>query len=159
MGERGPLPSPTRRRRNKRTSSGRHIDVARPEPPASLDEEARAEWERVVPDLETMGLLTRVDRGVLIRYCTMWSDWVDTNKNLKATGALVRGQRSAIVRSPLWIMRNDIEDRLAELTRQLGLSSSARIRAGVEHDQPELADEHAEEIASISEYRARLNAG
>ena len=69
MGERGPVPIPHARRRNKRLSSGKTIPVEAPEMPDDMDGEAAAEGERIVPDIEAMGLIATPDRGVLIRYC------------------------------------------------------------------------------------------
>ncbi len=40
-----------------------------PEPPAWLDEDGRAEWERVVPELEAIGMLAVVDLAMLAAYC------------------------------------------------------------------------------------------
>ena len=76
MGERGPVPKGYTRRRNKRYSSGTSVIVARPSLPRALPEEGKAEWRRVVPQLEEIGLLATIDRGVLIRYCQAWADWV-----------------------------------------------------------------------------------
>jgi phage terminase small subunit len=54
MGERGPLPVPYARRRNKRPNRGKHIAVGQPEMPDDLAAEAVAEWQRVVPEIEAM---------------------------------------------------------------------------------------------------------
>lgn len=155
MGTRGPLPTLHPRRRNKRAVTGKHIVVARPDPPSSLEEEARAEWDRVVPELLEMGLLARCDRGALTRYCVLWSDWCDIDAKLKGTGTLVRSQHG-LVRNPLWKMRNDVLDRIAELSKELGLGPTARLRAGVEHDAPERDDEDSAMITAIGDYKARL---
>ena len=64
MGERGPTPIPHARRRNKRLSTGKTIPVAAPEMPDDMDGEAAAEWERIVPDIEAMGLL-----GIIFAIC------------------------------------------------------------------------------------------
>lgn len=157
MGEHGPLANPQARRRNKRYTSGKHVMVARPHMPATLTEEAKAEWKRVVPELEQMGLLTKVDRGALIRYCTVWADWVDLDEKLQLTGKLIKGRRDGLVRNPLWLMRNDALAALADLGKQLGLTSTARLRLGIEHDIPDTADRDAE-VTAIDEYRARLSA-
>ncbi len=69
MGERGPLPNPRAVRRNPRRSTGR-VTVAHPSKPRSLTGEAAAEWSRVVPELERSGILSTVDRALLVRYCT-----------------------------------------------------------------------------------------
>ena len=82
MGERGPLPKPYARRRNRRHSSGKFVTIARPSMPRDLPAEAQAEWRRVVPELEEIGLLAKVDRAVLVRYCTAWADWVELQRLL-----------------------------------------------------------------------------
>jgi len=157
MGERGPLPKPHARRRNKRPAiSNRRVQVERPALPKTLVGEARAEWNRIVPQLEMAGLLAKLDRGTLIRYCVAWADWCELNTQLQATSKLIRGARGNLVRNPLWIMRGDIEATLADLGRQLGLSPTARIRAGIRHDAPEEEPE-LPGITAIAQYRKTLS--
>ena len=131
MGEHGPLPGPSVRRRNARTRSDSTVPVAAPLLPRTLKGEARAEWQRVVPVLLRAGVLSTVDRAVLIRYCTVWADWVELDGLLQASGKLVQGQRGNLVRSPLWIMRQGAADTALELARQLLLTPNARLRAGI----------------------------
>lgn len=54
-----------------------------------------------------MGLLTKVDNALLIRYCTAWADWVDLDAQLAQTGRLVKGERGNYVRNPLWLLRRE----------------------------------------------------
>ncbi len=154
MGERGPVPIPYARRRNRRRGGGRHVDVSAPAMPPGLCEEAQTEWNRVVPELEAMGLLATVDRAVLMRYCQGWADWLSLNEKLAATGVLVRGRRDALVRNPLWLLRHDAEAVLSDLGKQLGLTPAARLRQDIKHDLPE----EEEDVASfaIDEYRRAL---
>ena len=157
MGERGPVPIPHARRRNKRLSTGKTIPVAAPEMPDDLEGEAAAEWERIVPEIEAMGLIATLDRGVLIRYCRGWAAWLDIDEKLRATGLLVKGRRDGLVRNPLWMMRSDIENTLRELGKQLGLTPAARLRAGVKHEVPDADDGNQKRVsASIAEYRESL---
>ena len=159
MGERGPVPIPHARRRNKRLSTGKRVAVAAPEMPDDFDGEAAAEWERIVPAIETMGLLATLDRGVLIRYCRGWADWIDLDEKLLATGLLVKGARAGgLVRNPLWMMRSDIEATLRELGKQLGLTPAARLRAGVKHEEPEVDEGKQLRVTAIEDYRKRLDA-
>ena len=37
--------------------------------PVHLNDEAQAEWNRITPDLHTLGLVARVDRAALAAYC------------------------------------------------------------------------------------------
>lgn len=154
MGARGPLPIPHARRRNKRPAGDKRIEVGHPSKPAFLKGEAAAEWKRIVPELETMGVLATIDRAVLVRYCQAWADWCELNEHLQATGKLVKGRRDALVRNPLWIMRSDIETTLGELGRQLTLSPAARLRVGVVHEQPDPVEQAAP--TAIAEYKKAL---
>ena len=159
MGERGPTPIPHARRRNKRLSTGKTIPVAAPEMPDDMDGEAAAEWERIVPDIEAMGLLATLDRGVLIRYCRGWATWLDIDQKIRDTSLLVKGigTSAGLVRNPLWMMRQDVENTLGALEKQLGLTPAARLRAGVKHEEPEASDSKAR-ITAIEDYRKRLGA-
>jgi P27 family predicted phage terminase small subunit len=155
MGERGPLPKPFVRRRNRRQTSGKSVTVSRPPMPRDLPAEAKAEWRRIVGELEAAGLLASIDRAVLIRYCTAWSDWVELQRLLERSGKLLKGARGHLVRNPLWFMKQNAEETLAELGRQLCLTPMARLRAGIAHERPPEPGESAGLLA-IEEYRRKL---
>jgi P27 family predicted phage terminase small subunit len=57
-----------------------------PEPPEWLDDEGRQEWQRVVDDLEPLGLLKSSDRGVLTAYCEAWSRFAAAVKEYREQG-------------------------------------------------------------------------
>ncbi|HEX5106418.1 MAG TPA: phage terminase small subunit P27 family [Pirellulaceae bacterium] len=61
-----------------------------PAPPQWLDAEAKAEWERIIPDLAEMGVLSRADRPALAAYCTAWSRWVEAEGMVKKFGMIVK---------------------------------------------------------------------
>ncbi len=65
-----------------------------PEPPAWLDDEARSEWDRVLPTLDEQGLVSVVDRGILISYCVSWSVLVRAVAELKVAGHIANGART-----------------------------------------------------------------
>ncbi len=79
MGKRGPKPTPTAvlKLRGSTLVTGRREaaevqgPAGTPDAPEWLDEEARAAWDRIVPLLEGMGVLTRIDGNALARYCRL----------------------------------------------------------------------------------------
>ena len=156
MGERGPLPQPFARRRNKRSASGKVVSVARPAMPRDMPEEAKAEWRRVVPVLEEIGILTTIDRALLVRYCCAWADWVELQGLIRQSGKVLKGARGHLVRNPLWFQLQDAGTTVSELGRQLGLSPVARMRAGIAHQRPVDPNEESAGIAAIQEYRRVL---
>src|SRR5262245_60793876 len=61
-----------------------------PERPDYLDDEAKAEWFRIVPVLRDMGLLSLADRTALAAYCTAYSRWVQAEANVRKYGTIVK---------------------------------------------------------------------
>ena len=51
------------------------LQACAPNPPDWLSAGALAEWERVVPDLLTLGWVHRLDRMQLAAYCEAVADW------------------------------------------------------------------------------------
>lgn len=135
MGERGPLPDPAGARAQRAPVNGR-IRMARPAMPRGLAGEARAEWRRVVPEIERMGVLATVDRAAIIRYVSAWAEWVELTEQIAKTGRLTRATDGELVRSPLWLVRQDVERTLIELARQLALTPASRLRSGIKHEAP-----------------------
>lgn len=99
-----------------------------PPTPSWLDTEARAEWKRVSGELYGLGLLTRIDRGVLARYCHAWALWVDAGKRLVAEGLLAKGQKGEDRKHPLVMAYRDLDSICTSLSKELGLSPAARRR-------------------------------
>jgi P27 family predicted phage terminase small subunit len=80
MGRRGPAPKPVELRILEGNPGKRRLNDQRPKPtptapacPAWLPDEARAEWARVLPELERLGLITLVDAAALAGYCLAWA--------------------------------------------------------------------------------------
>ena len=155
MGQRGPLPSPVVRRKNKRVTSGKKLTTRRPAMPRDFEGEAKAEWQRIVPELHEAGLLTVVDRAVLMRYCLMWADWFRVRAELEVEGEIMYGKADLRQLNPLWKVRTDAEKVLTELARQLGLTPMARLRASIEHEKPVVLDADGGPTV-LDEYRAKL---
>lgn len=57
--------------------------------PTWLSAEAKAEWRRVVPQLDAVGTLAMVDRATLTTYCVAWATLVEVNKHIQEHGATV----------------------------------------------------------------------
>jgi phage terminase small subunit len=58
--------------------------IETPECPVHLDDEVQAQWNRITPELTTLGLISRIDRAALAAYCQAWSRWVKAVRNEKA---------------------------------------------------------------------------
>jgi phage terminase small subunit len=79
---RGRKPKPTALKMFEGNPGKRALNRNEPKPPAEtpdcpvhLDDEAQAEWNRITPELSTLGLIARIGRAALAAYCQAWSRW------------------------------------------------------------------------------------
>ena len=132
MGRRGPLPNPPDIHRlltgNFRPDHTPKPPPVRPRPPAGMSTPARLEWRRLVDILEPVGLLTRLDRDVLARYCENLVLRAELLKQLEREGVTVEGYRGSVVKHPAWQVFRDITSMLGKDGDRLGLSPAARVR-------------------------------
>jgi P27 family predicted phage terminase small subunit len=107
------------------------IEGDAPQCPGWLDDDAKAEWARVVPELSKQYIVTPVDMALLAAYCQTWSDYVRGVLLIREQGACYTSD-SGLVRSHPEVKANAA--RLAELRRiatELGFSPGARSRIEV----------------------------
>ncbi len=140
MGKRGPLPSASRSNvRSIRGNLGHRpaksapkAVTTAPRPPAFLDREARAEWARVIKELERLKIVSMLDRAILSAYCSAWSTMVAALKAID--GPLVAGRRGSgeVVKHPALQVYRDSAHLMLLFARELGLTpySRARMTAG-----------------------------
>jgi P27 family predicted phage terminase small subunit len=50
--------------------------------PKFLNRHARSEWKRIYPELERLGLLTKIDRTHLAAYCQAYGKWVEVENQI-----------------------------------------------------------------------------
>jgi len=112
----------------KRTLNKHEAQVpdAIPECPPTLDERAKAEWERIVPILFAAGLCTASDQATLAIYCQAVGDWHSYREQMQKSGSLMKTPSGYIQQSPLVAMANEAGRTVAKLAREFGLTPSAR---------------------------------
>lgn len=133
MGERGPVPAPD----NVRALRGMDPAPARlaaapgtPEAPAWLEPEAAAEWERVVPELDRLGVLATVDRAVLTTYCSAWSKFVTAERLLQGDDLVAeRRAGNGPAKNPAWQIWRESATTVAMLAKELFITPNSRLRA------------------------------
>lgn len=146
-GERGPKPLPAnvhmlRGNASKKPLASLLDDVVRPdveipECPAHLEGEARAEWARIAPHLEKLGLISQIDRAALTGYCDTWGEYVWACGQIKVMNASdASGQSGRIWNTPsgykqisvLQQIRNRSLEQMKSFLAMFGLSPSDRSR-------------------------------
>ena len=62
------------------------FDSLAPECPERLNGTAKEEWERIIPELENLGLLTIADKATFELYCQVYGECVELEEFIKANG-------------------------------------------------------------------------
>ena len=135
---RGRKPKPTKLKLLEGNPGKRLINGREPQPPGSrptcpahLSPTAKAEWKRLATDLNTIGLLTRVDRAALAAYCQAYGRWVEAEKKLAETPVLLKTPAGYVQVSPWMTIANKQLELMAKFMAELGMTPSARSRLAV----------------------------
>ena len=143
MGRRGPAPLPTKTlelRGSWRAKTRRNEPippVETPTCPTWLNREAKAEWQRVVPQLKRLGIIARIDRACLAGYCLAWSRLKQATDILKAEG-MTYEKNGLIKKHPAVGIAHEAAQEVRALAAEFGMSASARARLQI--DPPKTED-------------------
>ncbi len=104
------------------------VAAAVPEAPSHLQPEARAEWDRVVPELRAARLLTKLDRAALAAYCVAYGRWVEAELKLRELGVIVKAPSGFPMLSPYLLVANKALEQMQKALAEFGMSPSSRVR-------------------------------
>lgn len=134
----GTRPKPTKVKLLEGNRGRRKIGEGEPEPapgrptcPPHLSASAKAEWKRIVPELEKMGLLTKVDRSALAAYCNAYGEWKDTCELLKGKSPIIKTEAGNIIQNPLVGIAHKASELMYKFLVEFGMTPSSRTRINV----------------------------
>lgn len=104
-----------------------------PPPEILADDNAAAEWSRVVPMLRRIGVVTEAERSALIALCQQWSRYLDAHEQIRADGMVIDTENGPRV-SPLITIADKALAHCQKLWVELGLTPSGRTRLKVAQD-------------------------
>ncbi|MGF6932971.1 P27 family predicted phage terminase small subunit [Paraburkholderia sp. UCT70] len=115
-----------------------------PKPPAHLDSYALAEWDRITPELDAIGMLSTVDGTTLAAYCQCVSRWMQAEESIqrmkardKLTSALmIKTSNGNAIQNPLVGVANRAMLMAIRFASEFGMSPAARARLSAMPDDP-----------------------
>ncbi len=138
MGRRGPPPKPTVLKLLTGNPGKRRIRRNEPKPakarkgsrrcPAWLPPEGKREWKRVVPELERLGLLTKVDDASLEGYCLAYARALEAGKHVKQSGLTVMTDKGFVLQNPAVSIERNAWNQVKQFAAEFGLTPAARGR-------------------------------
>lgn len=98
-----------------------------PDPPEFLDEYAKAEWNRIYPELSKNEVLRTTDRGILIGYCEAYSDFRKAKDILdKSKMQIFKTPNGAVQQLPHVSMKRNAMMLMLKYGSELGITPSSR---------------------------------
>ncbi len=139
MGERGPPPTPTNvlamrgSWRANRNPDEPRPERGRPRCPKWLDDKAKEAWAQLIPQLDRMGILAKIDGNALARYCRLWSRWRQAEDFLATQGDtyLVKGtdgKATAVKAYPQARIAATLAEQLLRIEQHFGMTPASRAR-------------------------------
>ncbi len=143
VAKRGPKTQPTKKRKLLGNPSKRKMPENEVEPtlppgvppaPRDLTGYAKKEWERLAPELCTLGLLTNVDMTAFLAYCVCFGQWLTALAQTKRYGATKKTKSGWRQQSVYYTIANKSMQEMRKWLIEFGMTPSSR--AGLVVDKP-----------------------
>lgn len=145
---RGRPPTPTAIRELEGNPQKRPMpkDEPRPDPtmpacPPGLSAAARKAWDRLAPEMNRVGILTKLDADALESYCRLYAFVRECWRDVAKTGGPVIEVNDKPTTNPHLRHARDAEQMLHKLRSEIGLNATSRTRISTDpvSDEDELA--------------------
>lgn len=110
-----------------------------PVAPDTLCTFAKEHWAMMVSELETLGLLARIDYGTLAAYCDAVAKHNQARIILDQQGLTIMGRQGEI-KHPVWMVYNQAAGQIGTLAKHLFATPVSRLRSNL----PEAPDHDSE---------------
>lgn len=142
----GRRPLPTKRkelqgtmRADRRNGEEPQPEVKIPKTPDGLTGEAKAEWDRLTPQLKQLGLLSDIDRTALLYYCQYHARYYDAMQKIEEEGLVIEHETRGTCANPYVKISNDAASMVHKFLVEFGMtpSSRSRVKVGKKEEQKE----------------------
>lgn len=111
-----------------RDAGSLRLPVSRPKCPAHIDGEARKEWNRIVRELEAIGMLNVVDRAALAAYCDCYAIWVKASGVIAEHGLTFMTESGYEQQRPEVGIRAKALEQMKGFLTEFGMTPASRTR-------------------------------
>jgi len=139
MATRGRKPKPTALKVLEGNPGKRPLNKNEPQPekkaprcPSWLEPEAKKEWKRMAKTLETIGVLTQVDKAAFAGYCQAYARWKEAEEFLSKHGTSFKTPSGYIQQVPQVSIAQTYLKVMKDFCSEFGLTPAARTRIQVD---------------------------
>lgn len=117
-------------KRSRKTPAAK-ILPSKPFRPGWLSVEARAEWDRVVPQLAKLKLLCQLDQPSLAAYCQAVANVRSTSETIAKIGLTFTTKTGYLRKNPAAALQREAMQTVLCFAREFGLTPAARARLDI----------------------------
>lgn len=110
-------------------------DPTLPNPPDWLDPVGLARWNELAPELNEIGILTRIDGDVLAVYCASYAEMVKYTAYIKKHGSTFTTDSGYVQQVPQVGMLNKARENLRKFGSELAIGAASRTKVSVKTPQ------------------------
>lgn len=143
MGLRGPRPKPTKLKLLEGTHRPDRVAANEPTPdaallacPKGLPPVARAEWNRVAPELHRLGLSAKIDRAALLGYVLSYARAMAAEKQLQEEGNTLTTSTGYLQAHPCVSIARNEWAAVRNFAGMFGFSPASRTRISTPQKSP-----------------------
>ena len=103
-------------------------EIAIPDRPKFLTQEAVLEWKRITLELSVLGVLAQIDRAALAAYCQVWARWAKAEADLNERGEFTLTEKGNEIQNPYLAIANKCLKQMREYLTEFGMTPSSRSR-------------------------------
>jgi len=135
MAQRGRKPKPTAMKVLEGNPGKRALNPFEPTPegkmpecPDWLEDEAKAEWDRLAVPLHNLGILTELDMAPFAAYCQAYARWKEAEEFISQHGSIVKTKNGFWQQVPQVTISHQNQKIMLQAAAEFGLTPSARSR-------------------------------
>ena len=141
VGQRGPAPKPTALKELQGNPGKRPLNkqepkfdpvIETPSPPGHLNTYAKKEWNRIIPVLINVKMLTEADLAAIAVYCQSYGRWVEAEKLVKTKGLTATTDKGNVIQRPEVGIANTAMRDIVSFAKEFGMTPSSRSKIEVE---------------------------
>ena len=96
--------------------------------PLELGPMARQEWDRIVSELTSKGVLSSFDRGPLAVYCNAYAQYFEAMEEVQKYGAMIKSPNGYPTQSPYLATVNRQAEIMLRVASEFGFTPASRSR-------------------------------
>jgi P27 family predicted phage terminase small subunit len=135
---RGRRPKPTRMKALTGNPGKRPLNTHEPRPipvvpdcPPELGPAAQREWTRLVGELSSLNMITKLDRAALATYCGAYALWAEATEAIQKFGAMVKSPSGYPMQSPYISIANRQAEIMMRIASEFGFTPASRSRISI----------------------------